>query len=87
MNDNNAYFTTFQRQKARGRLRNKGVSRRELAEKLGVDIRTVHSVLDSPRERCIRGNSYRIAVALGLRPADKFPLPKNLPPARGAATN
>lgn len=87
MNNNNTYFTTFQRQKAREKLRNKGVSRRELAEKLGVDIRTVHSVLDSPRQRCIRGNSYRVAVALGLRPADKFPLPKNLPPARGTATN
>jgi gp16 family phage-associated protein len=51
---------------ARARFRRVGYSQRQFAEELGVDPSLVGHVLSGKR-RGLRGDSHRIAVALGLK--------------------
>lgn len=61
---------------ARARFRRVGYSQRQFAEELGVDPSLVGHVLSGKR-RGLRGDSHRIAVALGLK--DGTVVPKGTP--------
>lgn len=71
--------------KAREKLHHAGISRRELAERLKVNIGAVHCVLGCrPDVRAVRGDARRVAVYLGLRPEDKFATLPPVPQAESA---
>ncbi|WP_081344966.1 hypothetical protein [Janthinobacterium lividum] len=58
------------RDEVRRRFYNEGVTILEWAQSNGFDVNLVYGVL-SGRSRAIRGESHRIAIALGLKSAEK----------------
>ena len=65
-------------------LESHGVTQREVAERIGCRYTTVRNLLRQggrSKNKGVRGDAYRAAVALGLRPAPAGPSPLDtLPP-------
>jgi gp16 family phage-associated protein len=53
-------------QEARGDFRNRGITIAAWAKENGFEIKLVYAVLAGER-KCYRGESHRIAVALGIK--------------------
>jgi gp16 family phage-associated protein len=64
-------------QEVLARFQDNGLSISSWATANGYSPALVHAILKD-RRKCLRGQSYSIAVSLGLRPRSSLPLPGHL---------
>ncbi|MCO7536502.1 DNA-binding protein [Pseudomonas asiatica] len=62
----NSYPTEQACQEARARIARQGISAKEWAEQHGLSPSTVYAVLNG-QKKCLRGESHRAAVLLGIK--------------------
>lgn len=59
------------KRRAKESLREQGISASDWALAHGFNVSTVYNVLNNPDVKAHRGESHRIAVALGIKPAPR----------------